>query len=922
MPSLFRFMSEEKIISPSDEKSASLSDESSRPSAGTVHLLQAPAKPGHLPPPEKPALLPPPAADEPPARPPEGPGPLGGASSAVDEKPAPSEKREPASPAAEASREDPEARAAGEESPLARSSFAGLLGTLGGLSLSAALLLFAAAHFLGWSPLVRLSFFGSLAVAAFLPLLLLRNSGKLTRDISASAGGLLLGLFLVVIGQTWQTGEGAASLMLAWSGLLIPWLLYASRPVIFSLWFVVTLTAACLQGEQMAESFGLLEKLLPAAFLSFTAALLFAVIQWKSSGSAFRAAGMLPAASAALLLGIVPAVDLEYGVSGTPSLLSLAYFAGALIFSAAAFFSKRPELRALALLTLLAWVNGFVVRFGESAHIASDEGLLYILTLLNGLVFLGWILFRAKRTRLQKDGAGDTQNFLDWICRRIPQTAGALMGAAAALLLAATIFTLFSLSGTAAGNILLACGVLMEIARKIQAFRQKRASELPQFSALRIIAFTLAAAGWVVLGGSLSSASAVGILIAIALIAAALYRSRIALVAAFLVGALSPDFQNPWFLYLPAAASGASAVLIAVLLFAREKSAMEREALWWLPALLLAQWLLPLFVQFSIISEEALPPDASQWIGAAALLITAAAALLRDKRNALRTVLVFAGAALAGAAFSASASLLLCLSADAAYALKRRLQPGVLFLILSLALLECGRVYWQSPESGVNLLLKGAVMQGIAGAGLLLSCLALTLQSEKASALRAQLHLKILPLLILILTSAALFSSIAARTEIAEAGTRYAAELMPSDPRDIVMGDFMTLNYAADGREALEAYRKESSARGSDADSDDRVLFCAAGNEGVLTILSAAGNGEACPAGTTLRLPSDRNSSWRMAPKLPHRWFFPSGDAERFEGARFAELRCLKDRCLITGLLDKEKKPILPSQNSSGPQAP
>ena len=918
MPSLFRFMSEEKIISPSDEKSASLSDESSRPSAGTVHLLQAPAKPGHLPPPEKPALLPPPAAEEPRALPLEAPPSPEEAPAEADETTAPSGKTEPVSPAAEASREAPEARAASEESPLARSSFAGLLGTLGGLSLSAALLLFAAAHFLGWSPLVRLSFFGSLAVAAFLPLLLLRNSGKLTRDISASAGGLLLGLFLVVIGQTWQTGEGAASLMLAWSGLLIPWLLYARRPVIFSLWFVVTLTAACLQGEQMAESFGLLEKLLPAAFLSFTAALLFAVIQWKSSGSAIRAAGMLPAASAALLLGIVPAVDLEYGVSGTPSLLSLAYFAGALIFSAAAFFSKRPELRALALLTLLAWVNGFVVRFGESAHIASDEGLLYILTLLNGLVFLGWILFRAKRTRLQKDGAGDTQNFLDWICRRIPQTAGALMGAAAALLLAATIFTLFSLSGTAAGNILLACGVLMEIARKIQAFRQKRASELPQFSALRIIAFTLAAAGWVVLGGSLSSASAVGILIAIALIAAALYRSRIALVAAFLVGALSPDFQNPWFLYLPAAASGASAVLIAVLLFAREKSAMEREALWWLPALLLAQWLLPLFVQFSIISEEALPPEASQWIGAAALLITAAAALLRDKRNALRTVLVFAGAALAGAAFSAS----LCLSAAAAYALKRRLQPGVLFLILSLALLECGRVYWQSPESGVNLLLKGAVMQGIAGAGLLLSCLALTLQSERASALRAQLHLKLLPLLILILTSAALFSSIAARTEIAEAGTLYAAELMPSDPRDIVMGDFMTLNYAADGREALEAYRKEASARGSDADSDDRVLFCAAEKGGVLTILSAAGNGEACPAGTTLRLPADRNSSWRMTPKLPHHWFFPSGDAERFEGARFAELRCLKDRCLITGLLDKEKKPILPSQNSSGPQAP
>lgn len=918
-------MSEQQHISLSDEKKSAFSDEAPDPSgssAGNLNLLEAPARSVHLPPPGKPALLSPPTEKEPSAPMPQKADSFQEASVKVEEESGIAREAEAMPAAASGSLKAAEAPHAEPEASVPHASFAGLLGTLGGLSLSAALLLFAAAHFLGWSPAVRLSFFGGLAGAAFLPLLLLRNSGKLTRDISASAGGLLLGLLLVVIGQTWQTGEGAASLMLAWSGLLLPWLICVRRPVIFALWFVVTLSAAYLQGWQMAENFGLLEKLLPAAFLSLTAVLVFSVIQWKSASSAIRAAGILPAASAVLLLGILPALDIEYGASGRPSLLTLVYFIGALIFSAAAFFSKRPELRAFALLTLLSWMNGFAVRFAQSAHIASDEGLLYILTLLNGLVFLGWMLFRARRIRLRTGDAGDSTNFLDWICRRIPQTAGALMGAAAVLLLAATLFALFSLSGTAAGSILLACGALIEIARRIQNFRQKTVPNPMQFSALRTISFALAAAGWVVLGGSLSSASAAWILIALALIGAALFRSRIALVAAFLVGAFIPDFQNPWFVHIPTASSAACALLLAVILFTREKSSLQREALWWLPALLLAQWLLPIAVQTSIISREALPPEVSQWIGAAALLLTAAAALLREKKNALRTVLVFAGAALAGAAFSASASLLLCLAAAAACARKRRLQPGLLCLILCLALLECGRVYWQSPESGVNLLLKGAVMQGTAGAGLLISCLALTLQPERAAALRAQLQLKLLPLLILILTCGALFSSIAARTEIAEAGTRYAAELIPSDPRDIVMGDFMTLSYSADGREALEAYRKEASARGSDADSDDPVHFCAAGQEGVLTILSAAGDGEACPTGTTLRLPADRNSSWRMTPKLPHRWFFPSGDARRFEGARFAELRCLKDRCLITGLLDAQKNPILPSQNSSGQEAP
>lgn len=826
----------------------------------------------------------------------------------------------------------PDAEHSGAEAPQFKNSAAAssgsaslgkLLSALGGLSLAASLLCFAAAHWLGWSPTARIAFFAGLALAAFLPLVLYAGPNPAVRDISAASGGLLLGLLLAAIGQTWQTGEGAAALMLAWAGLLLPWVLLVRRPLIFTLWFAAALGAAVLQGDQMAESFRILERLFPAAMLSLLASLAFSALGVRSESSALRAAGILPAAAAAVLLGILPGAELGLQAFEAPDLFIWIYLAGALIFAAAAFLSKRPELRALALLAVLSWVNGTVLRLAKAAQFASDEGLLYILTLLNGLAFLGWILCRAKKRADRQASDADGPGFLDWICRRIPQAAGALIGAAAALLLAATIFTALSLNGTEAGGILFAVGAAAEIAVRLKMRGQKSLLAAPCSSSLGIIAFTLAAVGWIVLLGSLSGESAPGILIGLALLAALLFRSRIALAAAFLAGAAAPDLQHAWIGWMPAASAAAAALFAAALAFAPNKSLIEREALWWLPALLAVQWLAPILFGLSLPAERIMHPEAAQYAGAAALLAAGLAGCLADKKAAARRAVATLGALLAGFAFSASASLLLCLAAAGASALKKKLSPALLSLVLLLVLLECGRVYWQSPENGVNLLLEGAKMQGIAGLALILSAVALSFVPGVSAALCPAIRIRVLPILLILLSGAAVFSSIALRTEIAEAGKVYAAELIPSDPRDIVMGDFMALAYAADGREALEAYREWAPKGAAAADPADPAAFCAASEGGVLTILSAVGRDEACPQGAELRLPADRSTGWRMTPKLPHRWFFPSGEAERFSAARYAELRCLRDRCLITGLLDRNKRPILPVlSNSDTSKAP
>ena len=70
-----------------------------------------------------------------------------------------------------------------------------------------------------------------------------------------------------------------------------------------------------------------------------------------------------------------------------------------------------------------------------------------------------------------------------------------------------------------------------------------------------------------------------------------------------------------------------------------------------------------------------------------------------------------------------------------------------------------------------------------------------------------------------------------------------------------------------------------------------------------------------CPADAALCLPLRRGTD---EVRLPSRWFFPSGEAERWSGARFAALRCTNGACFLEALLDEERRPL----NSDGRTKP
>lgn len=120
------------------------------------------------------------------------------------------------------------------------------------------------------------------------------------------------------------------------------------------------------------------------------------------------------------------------------------------------------------------------------------------------------------------------------------------------------------------------------------------------------------------------------------------------------------------------------------------------------------------------------------------------------------------------------------------------------------------------------------------------------------------------------------------------------AELRPVDPRDILMGDFMALEYAVD---PAKRFGGVEAAEG----------FPVAVENGVLKPLQEGAEGGADdPATEILLLDVDR---FQGVPRLPRRFFFPQDEADKWSGMRWAELACTgyaaePGRCLLVRLTD------------------
>lgn len=837
--------------------------------------------------------------------------------------------------------------------------FGMIIGSWAILLLSGALLAFAAANWTAWSDTLRLTIFGGAALLSFLPTICCKYIHRTLQDCSAALGGLLTALLLVVIGQTWQTGDDAASLLLGLSAILTPWLLVIRRPLIFTIWYAALAIGLGLKGfERFGEAPDIFTPMLLAAVFASTAAVALGLSLRLRPSLGLRASALLPALNFSVLLGLLPPVAFALDNAGLESLagLALLFLAGALIGSAALWSSRLPELRALAMLTLVGWGNALLILFMHPylGHLSSAS-LGYALTLLNGLVCLAGTLSAARfsRRRTMHAKAQDASSrpdtgpekpcaashslraSLEKAAASAPSVAAGILGALAITLAISTLL-MFDVSTFFVEVLFLVIGLTLGGWAAVQARRAQKTNAVKVLSAsgitLQTAGLLFAAVGWLMLASDLSGQSPwTMIMPAAALLCAWLFPWRAVLFAAL----LSPLYVN---MPLPGNAAWSDVLFILTLLTGLSvlfgKSAAQRaESL--LPALLAAAWTSGLLQPESFVHQPVPTGHFAQmpsigFMAAALLLIVCLRGLAADRH---RSVSLQRGAAFIAAAAAAvaavwmlpAASDLLLLSAAILSALSlggKRLAAAA--FIATGGLLFCAAdLFWTAAAPGVNPLLEAAKIYGVMGLAFALSSLALCLRRFSGSSVKMfGFGLQQgFALAALIITAAAVAFTALNRIDLLEHGQSRIVRLVPADPRDMLLGDFMALHYAFDD-EALQVRQSADAAvhvegfclsmrntqnppndasalnQAETADKLDQWIIVGAK-------LRRDGTVSACPKGT----------QWELAalagePKVPRRWFFPSGEAHRYDPAAAADFRCLGRNCILAGLLNANGEPI------------
>jgi len=139
--------------------------------------------------------------------------------------------------------------------------------------------------------------------------------------------------------------------------------------------------------------------------------------------------------------------------------------------------------------------------------------------------------------------------------------------------------------------------------------------------------------------------------------------------------------------------------------------------------------------------------------------------------------------------------------------------------------------------------------------------------------------------------------SIASREAMLATGRVVLLELAPVDPRSLMQGDYMALNY----RIANLAF---GSARG--AHPADGYLIVGADADGVAAFRRFDDGAPLAPDEVRLRY------RWRDGPKFAtNAFFFEEGTATRYARARYGEFRVSDDGDMIlTGLRGEDRRPL------------
>jgi len=142
------------------------------------------------------------------------------------------------------------------------------------------------------------------------------------------------------------------------------------------------------------------------------------------------------------------------------------------------------------------------------------------------------------------------------------------------------------------------------------------------------------------------------------------------------------------------------------------------------------------------------------------------------------------------------------------------------------------------------------------------------------------------------------------KEQVIQDGQKIYIALVPRDPRSLMQGDYMALNFG---------FPREIEAALDQADTSDtpsRAVVARLDARGVATVLRVASAHET-PAAGELLLPLKRmQQRWVL---VTDAFYFPEGQGQPLQAARFGEFRVLPDgRALLVGLADEQLQPLQP----------
>jgi uncharacterized membrane-anchored protein len=269
-------------------------------------------------------------------------------------------------------------------------------------------------------------------------------------------------------------------------------------------------------------------------------------------------------------------------------------------------------------------------------------------------------------------------------------------------------------------------------------------------------------------------------------------------------------------------------------------------------------------------------------------------------RQAEHSLLLTAAVLVVAAWFSTGLAVVALVAAGALLAARWR----IAVLCALLALVALAQFYyhlgWSLAAKGLGLALVGAV---------LLACLWALRRAADDDAAAAdthavvpQRHLQWVGLVVGAVLALGLVNwDVRGKEQVIAHGQRILVPLVPVDPRSLMQGDYMALNFALpfEMREKLQ-----------DMVNPNQRVRASIDDQGVATIQGLLTDSSPLEKGE-LALPLKRlKGQWVL---VTDAYFFPEGQGRHFEQTRYGDFRVLPDgRALLVGLADADGQPVLP----------